>query len=142
MEQPVDKTISYGLVISPAAMGLDQALRLEAAEGLRGTSGPSDGGELRDRAKQGPPSRNRTRKQKGRLAAPFSSSGVRRSGGFGNHDHLHRGFDVGVQMHDDFEFAGGAEGAFAQHNLGLLDRRAGLGQRVGDRKRTRLNSSP
>src|SRR3546814_19121015 len=59
MEQPVDKTISYALVISPAAMGLDQALRLEAAEGLRGTSGPSDGGELSERAKPGPPSPNR-----------------------------------------------------------------------------------
>src|SRR3546814_4034162 len=58
MEQPVDKTISYALVISPAAMGLDQALQLGAAEGLRGTSGPSDGGEPRDRAKQGSPSRN------------------------------------------------------------------------------------
>src|SRR3546814_8516424 len=50
--------------------------------------------------------------QKGRLAAPSSSNRQRRSGGFGNHDHLHRGFDVGVQMHDDFEFAGGAESAF------------------------------
>src|SRR3546814_3746122 len=87
MEQPVDKTISYALVISPAAMGLDQALQLGAAESLRGTSGPSDGGEPRDRAKQGSPSRNRTRKQKGRLAAPFSSSGVRRSGGFRSEEH-------------------------------------------------------
>src|SRR3546814_17687443 len=87
-------------------MGLDQALRLEAAEGLRGTLGPSDGGELRDRAKQGSPSRNRTRKQKGRLAAPFSSSGVRRSGGFGNHDHIHRGFERSEERRGGKEWVG------------------------------------
>src|SRR3546814_17988728 len=57
MEQPVDKTISYALVISPAAMGLDQALLLEGAEGLRGTWRQSDRDELSQWGQQGTPSR-------------------------------------------------------------------------------------
>src|SRR5690606_39401635 len=50
----------------------------------------------------------------------------RRSGRFGFDDHLDRGFNVGVQVHDDLELAGGAEGTLAQHHFRLLDRGAGL----------------
>src|SRR3546814_1786075 len=107
MEQPVDKTISYALVISPAAMGLDQALQLGAAEGLRGTSGPSDGGEPRDRAKQGSPSRNRTRKQKGPLRAPFPPAGVGEQGGSGTPIPLPRGSTAGVRRPNHFNLPGG-----------------------------------
>ena len=79
------------------------------------------------------PARSRPQKKRAPCGARLARSGrIVGSGGFADHDDLDRGFDVGVQVHDDFVLAGAAQRAFAQHDFRLLDLVAGLGQRLGD----------
>src|SRR5690606_9911331 len=69
----------------------------------------------------------------GALGRPSRDSGGEAvSVGFGLDHHLDGGLDVRVQVHDDLELADGAERALAHHHLGLVDRRTGPGQCLGD----------
>src|SRR5690606_35057675 len=72
-------------------------------------------------------------KNEGRLSAPPGWIRLRwRSGHFALDHHLDGGFDVGVQVDHDVVLAGAADGALTHDHFGLLDRVAGLGQRLGD----------